>query len=234
MLVNEKRRTPYAFNIGLRESRGKYVCIFGSHTVYEKDYISECLRELIALGAVGCGGRVITRPSNKTLQARLVAWAMSHPFGSSRKSFRTQPEGFADTINYPVMLKEALIEVGGYDEQLSRNQDNDLNQKLRANGYKLFCTWRTQCLYHPKGTLKALLSYAVGNGFWNVISLRKNSASMGARHFIPFVFLMGLLSSFLLAAAGAFFPTPFAVSFPCPLWGSLGCICVWDSLLPCK
>jgi len=209
VVTNKKRKAPFAFNLGLREARGNYVCIFGAHTEYKKDYISVCLRELLAHEAVGCGGRVITRPSNNTLQARLVTWVLSHPFGSSRKSFRTQPEGFADTINYPVMLRKALLEVGGYDEELTRNQDNDTNQKLRAQGYKLFCTWKTQCFYHPQSTVKDLLTYASRNGFWNVISLKKNPAAMAARHFIPFLFLLGLLSTFLLAVAGVSLPSPY-------------------------
>jgi len=209
VLVNEKRKAPFAFNLGLKAARGKFVCIFGAHTVYKKDYIWVCLKELIARGAVGCGGRVITRPSDSTLQARLVAWALGHPFGSSRKSFRTQPEGLTDTVNYPVMLRDALLEVGGYDEELTRNQDNDMNQKLRAKGCKLVCTWKTQCLYHPKGTLEDLLGYASRSGFWNAISLKKNWRSMGARHFIPFLFLMALLSAFLLALAGVCWPTPY-------------------------
>lgn len=222
VLVNERRKAPFAFNLGLKAARGKYVCIFGSHTVYKRDYISVCLKELIAHGAVGCGGRVITRPANNTLPARLVSWVLGHPFGSSRKSFRTQSEGFVDTVNYPVILKKALIQVGGYDEELCRNQDNDTNQKLRANGYKLLCTWKTQCLYHPKGTIRDLLSYASRNGFWNVISLKKNSASMGARHFIPFLFLMGLVCSLVLVIVGLSLSSPYQNIFAVPFVTLLG------------
>lgn len=202
VLLNEKRRANFAFNIGIRESRGQYVCIFGSHTIYKKDYISVCLKELLAKGAAGCGGRVLTEPSSNNLEARLVAYGMAHPFGSSSKSFRTQPEGFADAVNYMILRKDALIEAGGYSEVLVRNQDNDLNQKLCANGHRLFCTWKTECIYHPKSTVRALFRYAYGNGFWNVISFRDNPASVGLHHFVPFFFLAGLFGSILLSIAG--------------------------------
>ncbi len=222
VLVNEKRRTPFAFNLGLREARGEYVCIFGAHTIYTKDYIAACLAELKAQGAVGCGGRVVTRPANPSRQARLVAWALSHPFGSSRKSFRTQPEGFVDTVNYPVMRKQALLEAGGYSEKLARNQDNDLNQKLRARGHQLYCTWKTRCTYHPNSTLRDLFRYARGNGFWNVVSLEHNAESMGARHFIPFLFLLGLLATAVLGVAGIFLPAPYRLMASVPFFGLLG------------
>lgn len=198
--ANEKRTSPSAFNLGLAAAQGEYVCIFGAHTVYSKNYISVCLQEIQSRGAVGCGGRVFTQSISNSLEARLVAFALAHPFGSSRKSFRTQSEGFAHTVNYIVIRKQPLMEIGGYSESLSRNEDNDTNQKLRQTGHKLFCTWKTQCVYHPKSTVRALLSYGYRNGFWNVISFKNNPASMAARHFVPLVFVVALLGAFLMFA----------------------------------
>lgn len=217
VVTNAKRKAPFAFNLGLREARGQYVCIFGSHTVYPRNYISVCLKELAAHGAIACGGRVITQPSDPSLESKLVAWVLSHPFGTSRKSFRTQAEGAVDTVNYPVMLKSALLEVGGYDEELIRNQDNDMNQKLRARGHKLVCTWKTSCLYHPSRSIKELLGYARRNGFWNAISLKKNRASMALRHFFPFFFVMSLLLSLLLATTSVFLPPLYRFAAILPL-----------------
>ena len=155
LLINERRKTPFAFNLGLSHARGKYVCIFGAHTAYDRDYISTCLRELKARGAVGCGGRVITSPANSSLQARLVAACLGNSFGTSGKSFRNHPEGYADTINYPVYLRSAVMEIGGYDEHLYRNQDIDLNQRLRALGHRLYMTWSTGCKYFVPPTVRA-------------------------------------------------------------------------------
>lgn len=206
ILVNQRRKTPFAFNLGLREARGQYVCIFGSHTTYRRDYISVCLKEMISHNAVACVGRIVTRPLDETLEASLVAWAVSHPFGSSRKSFRTQQEGASETVNYPIARIAALLEVGGFSEQLLRNQDNDMVQKLRAKGHKLYCTWKTECYYHPKGTLKGLLVYAYRAGFWNVLSFKENLTCMALRHFVPFFFLAALLSASLLALCGLILP----------------------------
>lgn len=203
VLGNPRRRAPFAFNLGLTHARGSYVCIFGAHTVYRQDYVAVCLSEMIAHNAAACGGRVLTAPANRSLSARLAAWAMSHPFGSSRKSFRTQSEGPVDTVNYAVFRRDLALAGGGYDEDLLRNQDNDLNQKLRAGGQILWCTWKTQCTYFPKSTVSGLFRYGYGNGYWNALSLAKNPASMGARHFVPFAFVLALALSATAAAAGA-------------------------------
>ena len=217
VVTNEKRRAPFAFNLGLRHARGDYVCIFGAHTVYRQDYVVTCLGELLAQGAAACGGRVVTVPANRSLGARLSAWVMSHPFGSSRKSFRTQREGPVDTVNYPLFRRDLVLATGGYDEKLPRNQDNDLNQKLRSMGHTLWCTWKTQCQYSPKGTVKGLLRYAFGNGLWNALTFWINRDAMAVRHFIPLGFVLCLLAFGLLAATAAMVPSHYALAMALPL-----------------
>jgi len=202
LLSNERRITPAAFNLGLREARGDYVAILGAHNVYDHDYLRTCLEELQAHGAVGCTGRTVTRPARATLQARLVAWALGHPFGTSRASFRTQREGYVASAAFPVIVKQALLDAGGYDEGLVRNQDNDMNQRLLAAGHRLYCTWRTRCLYHPQASLTGLARYAFRNGYWNAISLRDNPSSLGLRHVAPFAWLLTLLACAGLATSG--------------------------------
>lgn len=202
IIDNPRRRAPFAFNLGLHHAHGDYVCIFGAHSEYRDDYIAVCLVELLAHNAAACGGRIKTVPTSQRLNARLSAWAMSHPFGSSRKSFRTQQEGPVDTVNYAVFRRDLVLAAGGYDQELLRNQDNDLNQKLRAAGFVLWCTWKTECLYFPKSTVRGLFRYAYGNGNWNAVSLAKNPGSMALRHFVPFFFVVSLAFAVFLAGAG--------------------------------
>lgn len=196
--INQQRKTPYAFNLGIKSAQGEYICILGAHTTYARDYIATCLEELKVHGADGCSGSLITRPAGDTLQARLVAWALAHPFGTSGRSMRTRGAGFADTIPYPIFLKSTLLEVGGYDTRLHRNQDNDLSQRLRARGYKLYMTDRTSCEYFVNPDLISLVRYAFKNGFWNIVSFKVNPASMSIRHFVPGAFVAALLLGLLM------------------------------------
>jgi glycosyltransferase involved in cell wall biosynthesis len=189
LVVNKHKITPNAFNLGLHSAKGEYVCILGAHTVYAQNYIATCLQELKRSGAAGCSGREWVCAGGEGLQAKLVAWVLAHPFGTSTRSMRTRGAGFADSIPYPVFLKRALIGVGGYNPQLHRNQDNDICQKLRAQGWTLYITDKTSCRYFVSPTLVSLSRYAFITGFWNVISLKVNPASMALRHFVPGVFV---------------------------------------------
>jgi succinoglycan biosynthesis protein ExoA len=197
LVINKQKNTPNAFNLGLHSAKGEYVCILGAHTVYARDYIATCLQELKRSGAAGCSGRAWVCAGGEGLQARLVAWALAHPFGTSTRSMRTRGAGFADSIPYPVFLKRALIEVGRYDAQLHRNQDNDICQKLRAQGWTLYITDKTSCKYFVSPTLASLSRYAFKTGFWNFISLKVNPASMALRHFVPAAFVAVAILSLL-------------------------------------
>lgn len=190
---NPARRTPVAFNRGIARARGQYICILGAHTEYASDYIATCLSELRRTGAAGCSGRVITVPASDSSEAKLVAMALTSKFGSSSGSFRTQHEGFVDSIPYPLFRAEVLHEVGGYDESLTRNQDNDLNQRVRERGHRLYLTEKTRCWYRAQPSVTALVRYAFRNGFWNAISMRRNRKSMNAHHLVPAFFVVGLL-----------------------------------------
>jgi putative colanic acid biosynthesis glycosyltransferase WcaI len=202
VLDNPQIRTPHALNIGLREARGEYVWIAGAHSVYDPDYLAVCLQELRRHSVVGCSGRVIVEPANESVSARLVAWVMSSTFASSAKSFRTMADGYADTIPFPVFEKRALIELGGYNERLFRNQDNDMNSRLRAAGHRLYYTWKTESHYRSQANLRALMKYGFRTGKWNVLTLRENERAMSPRHFAPLAFVALLSAMLILAAIG--------------------------------
>jgi glycosyltransferase involved in cell wall biosynthesis len=205
LLTNPRRVTPAAMNIGLRAARGTYVGVFGAHAAYDRDYVATCIREAETHGAVGCSGRLSTGPANGSLQARMVAWALSHPFGSSSRSVRTQPEGFTETIPFGVFLRQAVVDAGGYDEGLFRNQDNDLYRRLRERGGRLYLTWQTQARYFPKARLLDLARYAFAGGFWNAVSLRRSPGSLHLRHFVPMAFVLAIVVS---GAAALLLPGP--------------------------
>lgn len=212
LIPNPHRTAPHAFNLGLAAARGEYVCILGAHCRYASDYIAVCLRELELHGAVGCSGRVFTRPAGSTIGAMLAYWAMGHPFAVSSRSFRTQPEGFAETVAYPVFRRASLLAVGGYDERMTRNQDNDMNHRLRRAGHRLYSTWKTSCEYRARAGVGSLLQYADGNGRWCGISARRAPASLGTRHYVPALFTAAVGLGTVLAIGGAMVGSAVAVT----------------------
>ncbi len=191
--LNEDVKTPFAFNIGIEKAKGKYIAILGAHTIYDDNYLEVCYKELLAKKAIGCSGRVICKSKINSSESQALLEVYLSKFGVSGSSFRTMKEGYADSIPYPIFIKDALKEIGGYNTSMHRNQDNDLNRRLISMGHKLFYTYKTTCTYYPKTRYNEMLSYAYKNGVWNSFSLRQSPGSMSLHHVIPSFFTLYIL-----------------------------------------
>ena len=150
------------------------------------------------------GGPWLTVPADNTLGARLVAAMLSNPFGVGDSRFRiSSKEGFVETVPFGAFRREVFDRVGMYNEKLVRNQDNDLNARIRKAGGKIYQTPALQTTYHPVAGFLQLLKQTYRNSRWHVFSVRENSKSMGLRHFVPAMFLIYLAGLFLASAAAS-------------------------------
>ncbi len=207
-VFNEKQIAPAAFNLGIKEATGNYIAIFGSHAKYADDYLRVCIEEMRANGVAGCSGQVIPQMQQMNPESELCLKILTSSIGVSGGSFRTRPAGFAESIPYGVFKKEVFDKVGPYDERLVRNQDNDMNARINAAGYKLYITDRTRAYYYPKNNLKALRKYAFNSGLWNAFSLKLGSFTLRLLHFVPFFFLLfnvSLLVVLLISVVTGFY-----------------------------
>ena len=82
---------------------------------------------------------------------------------------------------------------GGYDERLTRNQDNEMNYRIRKNGGKIYLASDIHLSYYCRDSVKGIIDMAQKNGMWNVITMKLCPGSMGIRHFIPLTFLLSLI-----------------------------------------
>ena len=120
-------------------------------------------------------------------------WVMCSSFGVSSLSFRIMKEGYVHSVNFPVFKKQVVLDIGGYNTLMERNQDNDLNQRILDAGNKLYCTWKTDCFYRPPANLNKLFFYGYRNGFWNAKSFKLFPRSMRFHHLVPFLFTTGII-----------------------------------------
>ncbi len=201
IIHNEKHITPVAFNLGIQSAKGEYIALLGAHSKYDADYLETCLSEMQQQHADGCSGRVIIAGSDARGEAALVYCLLTSNFGVSNKSYRTAKEGHGEQCPYPLFKRSIFDAVGLYNELLPRNQDNDMNYRVRKAGYTLYYTYKTTaCYYHPQN-IGGLLKYAMRTGKGNAVSLKISPASMSFRHVVPMffsAFLVVLLSGMIL------------------------------------
>src|SRR6266487_756875 len=208
-LDNPAGIVPTAMNIGIRAARGEVIIRADGHNVYPRDYAANCVKYLEETGAENVGGPWVTVAADESFSARLVAAVLSSPFGVGNSKFRTsREEGFVDTLPFGAFRKKIFDRVGMYNEKLVRNQDNELNARIRKAGGRIYLTPALTTHYHPVKKFSGLLKYAFKTSQWHIFTLRENRGSMSVRHLAPAVFLLLLLvlfsASILSATALAF------------------------------
>ncbi len=205
LIDNPGKITPKALNIGIWNASWERVMIASAHAAFGEAYLSTCLAELEKLNATGVGGIMETRARHDTPVTRALIRVLTDRVGVGNAVFRTgtdQPVE-VDTVPFGVYDTETLKRIGGYDERLIRNQDIELSKRILRNGGRLFLTPKARCVYYIRETYSGVAANNFQNGYWNilVVYITRDLRSLGLRHFIPALFVMGLLLTFL----GGFF-----------------------------
>jgi succinoglycan biosynthesis protein ExoA len=211
LLCNPKRIVPAALNIGLRAAQGDIVVRVDAHAVIEKDYVRKCVEYLQSSGADNVGG--LMRPvQNETRIGQTIALATSCPFGVGTGKFHySEREEFVDTVYLGAFRKSTLLALGGYDETFLRNQDYELNYRIRRAGGKILLTPAIKSYYYARSSLRKLLSQYFQYGFWKVRMLQKHPRSVRVRQLMPPLFVLTLLLSGALSAISSLAAWVFAL-----------------------
>ena len=222
---NPDKTVPYAMNIGIQNTVGKYIVRLDAHAEYQRDYITQCVRYLDTTDADNVGGVIITKA--RTKMGGRIARMLSSRFGVGNANFRVNGnQGYVDTVPFGAFRREVFENYGLYDERLTRNQDNEMNWRIRKNGGKIYLSHDIKCTYYCRDTIKGISQQAYGNGKWNVITMYVCPGSMGVRHFVPFAFLCSLIVMRILSALW----WPFAILFSL----ELGAYLLLDALFSVK
>ena len=187
--------TPCAMNVGIRAAKGRFIAILGAHTEYSSNYLKVCVEILEEHPEACCsGGPIISR--GRSHWGRAIAIAMSHPVGVGNAKHRFPDyEGYAEGACYPVFRREIFDRVGFYDENLVRNQDDELNRRIALNGEKVFLSPRAKCIYYVREKISHLSRQYYQYGYYRVAVLKKHRLPQSFRQIVPVVFFsaMGVL-----------------------------------------
>ncbi len=122
----------------------------------------------------------------------------SRAFRPAERSFHLpEYEGEVDTVHYGCWLRSTLLEVGLFDEELIRNQDDELNYRIRSRGGRLWQSPDIRSWYFPRSSLASLFSQYFQYGYWKVRVIQKHARSVALRHIVPVLFVLTLLVGWL-------------------------------------
>ena len=198
MIDNPRGAVSPGLNAAIAEARGDIIVRMDVHASYAPDYLSRCV-ELLRQGvADNVGGAARTRAEGRFQCANALAYASWFSVGGAR--FHTPDyEGYVDTVTFGCWYRCKLIELGMFDEELVRNQDDELNLRTILAGGRIYQSASIRCWYHPRSSWISLFRQYMQYGYWKVRVIQKHRAVASWRHLVPVtVLVIGIL--LLLAA----------------------------------
>ena len=201
IVTNPARSTPAGLNRAIAAASHDILVRCDARSRLPPSYVRTAVRTLERTGAAVVGG--MQRPAVATTAlTRAVGTAMTTPLGAGDARYRIGgPEGPADTVWLGVYRRDALEAAGGFDETLLRNQDYELNWRIRAGGGTVWFTPALLAEYHPRGSFGALARQYYDWGRWKYVVLRRHPASLRPRHLAPPLLTLVLAASAVAAPA---------------------------------
>jgi len=175
--------TPAGLNAAIRATTAPVVVRVDGHAELAPGYVARALETLERTGAVNVGG--IQEPHGRTPFERAAGRAMASRFGAGDARFHYGgPPGSVDTVYLGVFRRTAIEAVGLFDESLVRNQDYELNWRLREAGGTVWFDPELRVGYRPRGTLGGLARQFFGYGRWKRVVVGRHPRSLRWRQVV--------------------------------------------------
>lgn len=195
ILPNERRTLAAAFNVAVPSCRGRFVAKLDAQGRLSKGYYRALLPVLLSDERIGLiGGRFIAE--GDTTLARAWAPLFQDPvlIGPARYRY-VRTRSAVDTAVYGVFRKDALEEVGAFDERILRAEDTDFNLRLRRLRWKIVMEPTVSATYYVRRNLGAAFRQFHGYAYWRSFVRRKHHLRVGIRQVLPVAWLLVMVGS---------------------------------------
>jgi succinoglycan biosynthesis protein ExoA len=186
VVANPAGITPAGLNTAVAATSGEVIVRVDGHAALSPGYIRSAVETMRRTGAVNVGGRQNALGEGDF--ERAVAAAMTSYIGTGGARFHVGGEaGPVDTVYLGVFDRTAGDLAGWFDETLIRNQDYELNIRLRELGGTIWFDPELSVTYRPRGTIGKLARQYYEYGYWKNAVVRIHPESLKLRQAIPAV-----------------------------------------------
>lgn len=193
LLDNPRKIVACGVNTGILASTGEIITWLGGHAEYAPDFISRSVEALRAHPEAWCVGGPIHTVAEGYV-GRTIAAAMSTPVGVGNAMFRLAGyEGYTDTATFASYWRWVFDKIGLFDEELVRNQDDELNLRVILAGGKIYLSPKIRSEYYPRTSLRKLARQYFQYGFWRIRTIQKHRQPATLRQIAPLCFVLAWL-----------------------------------------
>jgi cellulose synthase/poly-beta-1,6-N-acetylglucosamine synthase-like glycosyltransferase len=194
-------------NAAIKVARGELIYFLDDDSRAQPDNLRRALTHFKDPQVKMLGGPNLCPPDAPPLeQVFAVVLSSWLPFGPSRARYDSigtaRPSGEKELILCNMMARrDALLELGGFDESLYPNEENALMDDLQKHGAKLI--YDPQFIVHrrPRPTLRSFCKMLFTYGRGRAEQFRLHPTPGSALNFVPPLFCLYLVAAPLLALA---------------------------------
>ena len=190
MISNPRRLVSHAMNLGIQAAKGEIVIRVDGHAIISPNFITLCVDSLLKHPEAWCAGGPVTTISTNIV-GRAIAGAMSSPVGVGNAMFRLGDyEGPVDTLAFGAYWRWVFERIGGFDEELVRNQDDELNLRVIQGGGVIYMNPQIRSHYYARSSFRKLTKQYYQYGFWRVRTIQKHRKPATIRQIVPLAFVL--------------------------------------------
>jgi len=219
VLLNPEKYVPYALNLAIKNSVGDPIIRLDAHTNYNVDYFEKIIETFKNTDADIVGGPM--RSVGRTAFQRAVAFCTSTIFGiGDSKIHNENYKGYSDHVYLGAWRRNLFTDVGYFDEELKRNQDDEFHYRAKSLGKKIYLNPEIKSFYYPRSSLISLIKQYFQYGLFKPLVLKKVKSGIKFRHLIPSAFILYLIAIFFLSEIKIIF-IPLLLYFALQIWFSI-------------
>lgn len=192
VIDNPKRIVPHAMNLGIHSARGEYIVRADVRCIHPKSYLKQLISLSEETGAENVGG--ILEASGSTYIQKCIAAAYKSPIAVGR-ALGNRGNGIqeVDDVYGGCFRREFLLKIGMYDEDMVRNQDDELSFRIRKFGGRIIQDSGVKIKYFPRRHFHHLFKQFLQYGYWKVPVIKRHPKQASWRHLLPTGFILGFL-----------------------------------------
>lgn len=206
LIHNPNQIVSTGFNTALNEAFGDIIIRIDGHCEIQPNYLERCVELINKQNANIVGGSIQTISNG--LIGHAIAVAQSCIFGVGNVKFRQSNynhSGHVDTLAFGAHKREIFVRIGGYDEEMIYNQDDEFNFRAIQAGEKIYMDPTIKTKYFARSNYSKLFKQYFNYGIYKVRGIQKRKQLFSYRHLIPFVFIISLFSTIFY---GLYFNNP--------------------------
>lgn len=201
LLHNPKRRQGAAVNMAAQQLLNEGIEVFvrcDAHAVYASDFVDRVVRTLEESGADSV---VVPMDSvGDTPVQAAVAWVSNSPIGTGGSRHRAgRQSGWVDHGHHAAFRTKVFVDLGGYDESFSHNEDAEYDCRLRKAGGTIFLDADARITYWPRSSFRQLWRQYMAYGRGRARTVGRHPDTIRARQWLVPINLLLCAAGLLLA-----------------------------------